>query len=187
MWTSPHTQHLSPGWAGQEEPEESRGLSSCPWHHPCERTASPAQMEGLEARTQASPRLWCDLAKSPSLPCPDSSSGTKGLGGNVEASCQLSHLLFQNPSTSRCFPSCTVEPETAHVPLGGAPTDFSPAGEPVQSCQLSATSCPLQGGGKRGQKGVAGREPHPHHMLRPLQTQVSWLGLSSGDGSAVMS
>lgn len=82
-----------------------------------------------------------------------------------------SHIYyFRIPPPLAVFLPALLEPSTAHVPLGGAPTDFSPAREPVQSCQLSPTSCPLQGGGKRGRRGVAGREPHPHHMLRPLQT-----------------
>lgn len=103
MWTSPHTQHLGPGWAGQEEPEENRGLSSCPWHHLCGRTASPAQMEGLEARTQASPRLWCDLAKSPFLPCPTPPLELRGWAGTWKAPASSHIYYFRIPPPLAVF------------------------------------------------------------------------------------
>lgn len=74
---------------------------------------------------------------------------------------------FRIPQPLTLFLPALLEPVTGHVPLGGAPTDFSPAGEPVRPCQLSLASHPLQGGGKRGCRKGASPSPYAEASANP--------------------
>lgn len=75
------------------------------------------------------------------------------------------------------FLPALLEPVTGRAPLGEASADVFLAWALVQPHQLSLTGCPLWGGGKQGGRGVAGREPHPQYMLRPLQTPSFLAGI----------
>lgn len=111
MWLSPWAQHLR-GVRGEQgssqlpfAPPMWKDPQPClPARSPCSGyTARPGSRDPGPAPASAVSSLRVSFP-----PLPDSSSGTKGLGGDVEGSCQPCHLLLQNPSASRCFPSCTA-------------------------------------------------------------------------------